>query len=91
MPPAAGLHTSWSLPGERESNLALPLARLHVAAWRAAYRGLVPDEFLDGLDPDARAARFRSWLAAGEAENHAARVLLVHRSERPAATVGYLD
>jgi len=35
---------------------ALPLARLHVAAWRAAYRGLVPDEFLDGLDVDARGA-----------------------------------
>ena len=51
---------------------ALHLARLHVAAWRAAYRGLVPDEFLDGLDVDARAARFRSWLAAGEAENHVA-------------------
>jgi ribosomal protein S18 acetylase RimI-like enzyme len=51
---------------------ALPLARLHVAAWRAAYRGLVPDEFLDGLDVDARAARFRSWLTAREAENHMA-------------------
>jgi len=51
---------------------ALPLARLHVAAWRAAYRGLVPDAFLDDLDADARAAHFRSWPAAGEAENHVA-------------------
>ena len=51
---------------------ALPLARLHVDAWRAAYRGLVPDEFLDGLDVDARSARLGSWLAAGEAENHVA-------------------
>jgi hypothetical protein len=54
------------------SDDALPLARLHVAAWRAAYRGLVPDEFLDGLDVDARAARFGSWLAAREAENYVA-------------------
>lgn len=30
------------------------IAALHVAAWRAAYRGQIPDEILDGLDVPAR-------------------------------------
>ncbi len=35
------------------------IADVHVRAWQWAYRGLMPDEFLDGLDPSKRAA---SWL-----------------------------
>lgn len=31
------------------------IASLHVRAWQAAYRGLMPDHFLDSLDPVARA------------------------------------
>ena len=38
------------------------LARLHVDAWRVAYRGLVPDSRLDGLDYDRRAVRFREQV-----------------------------
>jgi len=38
------------------------LARLHVDAWRVAYRGLVPDSRLDGMDYERRAARFREQL-----------------------------
>jgi GNAT superfamily N-acetyltransferase len=38
------------------------LGRLHVAAWRAAYRGLMPDRILDGLTVEARAARWRRNL-----------------------------
>ncbi|MHA7284478.1 GNAT family N-acetyltransferase [Arthrobacter sp. TMS2-4] len=34
------------------------LAQVHVQAWRWAYRGLLPDVILDGLDVDRRAA---SW------------------------------
>lgn len=48
------------------------LARIHVDAWRAAYRGLVPDKFLDSLDVERRSARLRTWLEAGEAENYVA-------------------
>jgi hypothetical protein len=40
------------------------LARLHVDSWRAAYRGLVPDSRLDGLDYDRRTVRFREQLEA---------------------------
>jgi len=40
------------------------LAQLHVDSWRAAYRGLVPDERLAQLDPEKRTEMFRRM--AGE-------------------------
>ena len=39
------------------------IARVQVASWRAAYRGLVPDAHLDGLDWRERAAVRRGQLA----------------------------
>jgi hypothetical protein len=33
---------------------AAALGRVHVRAWQAAYRGIMPDAFLDGLDPVER-------------------------------------
>jgi GNAT superfamily N-acetyltransferase len=41
------------------------MGRVHIAAWRAAYRGLMPDDFLDGLDSVARGQRWHAALAAG--------------------------
>ena len=38
---------------------AYGLAEMHVATWQVAYRGLLPDDFLDGLTVVARAER---WL-----------------------------
>ena len=37
---------------------AAEVAGVHVASWQAAYRGLLPDEYLDGLDPADRMARY---------------------------------
>ena len=37
---------------------ALDVARVHVRSWQAAYRGLMPDEYLDGLRPEERARRY---------------------------------
>jgi GNAT superfamily N-acetyltransferase len=34
------------------------VAAVHVRSWQMAYRGLLPDEFLDGLRPEDRAARY---------------------------------
>jgi ribosomal protein S18 acetylase RimI-like enzyme len=34
------------------------IGRVHVHAWQAAYRGQMPDDYLDGLRPEERAA---SW------------------------------
>ena len=46
---------------------ARAIAEVHVASWLAGYRGLMPDETLDALDVDARAARWHKGLTDGTA------------------------
>ncbi|HTX76639.1 MAG TPA: GNAT family N-acetyltransferase [Terracidiphilus sp.] len=43
-------------PAQPEDSLAI--ARVHVRSWQAAYRSLLPDEFLNNLRPEDRAARY---------------------------------
>ncbi|MCZ7645731.1 MAG: GNAT family N-acetyltransferase [Planctomycetota bacterium] len=43
---------------------ARAIAEVHVASWRAAYKGLVPDAHLDGLNVETRTVKFREWLEA---------------------------
>ena len=38
---------------------AARLAEVHIAAWRATYRGVMTDEYLDGLDVERAAAAWR--------------------------------
>lgn len=38
------------------------LGVIHVAAWRAAYRGMMPDAYLDGLEPAARSAMWAGFF-----------------------------
>ena len=38
------------------------IAAVHVASWRGAYRGQLPDEVLDGLDVERRTAGWRQIL-----------------------------
>jgi hypothetical protein len=37
---------------------ALAVARVHVRSWQAAYRGLLPDAYLDELRPEDRAEQY---------------------------------
>jgi GNAT superfamily N-acetyltransferase len=37
---------------------AMAVAGVHVRAWQTAYRGLMPDEYLNGLRPEERARRY---------------------------------
>jgi ribosomal protein S18 acetylase RimI-like enzyme len=39
------------------------MGRVHVRAWRTAYRGHMPDDFLDGLRAEDRAAYWEAALA----------------------------
>ncbi|MGH3397477.1 MAG: GNAT family N-acetyltransferase [Streptosporangiaceae bacterium] len=39
------------------------IAVVHVRSWQAAYRGLLPQDYLDGLDPGPRVARWEQRLA----------------------------
>ena len=41
-----------------EPDDALAVARVHVRSWQVGYRGLLPDEYLDGLIPEDRAAQY---------------------------------
>jgi ribosomal protein S18 acetylase RimI-like enzyme len=44
------------------------IARIHVASWQAAYRGIVPDEHLASLSVERREAHWRGAFAAGQTE-----------------------
>src|SRR5260370_397526 len=39
------------------------IGRVHVETWQVAYRGQVPDSYLDGLNVEQRIERWRSMLA----------------------------
>src|SRR3954467_1284830 len=39
------------------------LAAVHVRAWQAAYRGMMSDDYLDGLDVTEREHRWSAWLS----------------------------
>lgn len=48
------------------------IARLHVASWLSAYRGILPDDVLDKLDPADRLLDWSRWFAAPGASTYAA-------------------
>ena len=48
------------------------IARLHVASWLSAYRGILPDDVLDRLDPADRLRDWSRWFAAPEASTYTA-------------------
>lgn len=39
------------------------VALAHVRGWQVAYKGIVPDEYLDAIDLDARTTQWRQYLA----------------------------
>lgn len=47
-------------------NDAAAIATVHVRSWQAAYRGLLPQDLLDALDPDRRLPGWRRVLTAAE-------------------------
>ncbi len=40
------------------------IARVHVESWRSAYQGLVPQDFLDDLQPSDRERAWKHWLSS---------------------------
>src|ERR1700719_2199614 len=55
---------------------AIEVAALHIRSWRVAYRGLLPDEFLDALRAEERAQRY----AFGREDARAPRTILALRA-----------
>jgi GNAT superfamily N-acetyltransferase len=54
------------------------IAEVHVAAWRAAYTGIMPQPYLDGLSVERRAASWQRTLATPNPGT----VLVVETAER---------
>jgi|SRR5215831_21290950 len=46
---------------------AVAIARVHVESWRTTYAGIVPDEYLSGLDEGLRVKLWREWLSGDTA------------------------
>ena len=42
------------------------IAVVHVRSWQAAYRGLLPQAYLDGLDPSQRIGQWERVLSAAD-------------------------
>jgi ribosomal protein S18 acetylase RimI-like enzyme len=68
---------------------AAAIARVEIAGWRAAYRGIVPDPVLDGLDLEHEAATWRERLQ----DQDVVRVSVADLVEPPASPrlVGYVS
>ena len=60
------------------------IAALHAASWRATYRGIMPDSFLDG---PVESERLRHWQQALAQPEDGDLVLLAHRGGAPVAFV----
>jgi GNAT superfamily N-acetyltransferase len=60
---------------------AIAIAHVHVESWRTTYAGIVPDDYLAGLDEALRVKLWREWLASGA-------VVLV--AERKGGVVGFV-
>ncbi|MEM9615620.1 MAG: GNAT family N-acetyltransferase [Actinomycetota bacterium] len=54
---------------------AAEMGSVHVRAWQAAYRGIMPDDYLDALSADERAAMWREGLANPPRERFARRAV----------------
>jgi GNAT superfamily N-acetyltransferase len=65
---------------------AIALADVHVRSWQAAYRGLLPDEYLDGLRAEDRAARYS--FGSGDARAPQTIVAVDDRLIRGFASIG---
>jgi GNAT superfamily N-acetyltransferase len=63
--PAPAYNPSMTSPRVRPAVVddADAIARVHVRSWQVAYRGFMPDELLDSIDPAVRAGRERERLA----------------------------
>lgn len=65
---------------------ARPIAEVHVASWRWAYRDDLPAEFLDGLSVDDRERAWNQWLEPGQPR---AGIMVAEERERVVGFCGF--
>jgi GNAT superfamily N-acetyltransferase len=66
---------------------AAAVATVHVRSWQVGYRGLLPDEYLDGLRSEDRAERY-TFDEPGRAEDPETIVAVERGTVRGFATIG---
>ncbi len=52
-----------------EAGNAKALGKIQSLSWRAAYKGIVPDDVLEAYTPEVRAEAFEGFLASGESRS----------------------
>lgn len=57
---------------------AAAIAEIHVQSWQRAYRGLLPQDFLDSLNPTQRTARWRDFITNQDPPGTAVVVIADH-------------
>lgn len=60
------------------------ISRIHARSWKAAYKGIVPQSYLDDLKEDFWVAAFDTWL-----NDHVLTAAIIWDGERPAGCVAY--
>jgi ribosomal protein S18 acetylase RimI-like enzyme len=66
-----------------ELNDAPGLAEVHVRTWQHAFRGQIPDDFLDGLSVERRTSQWESWLSQLSSDS------AVHVAEKGDSIIGF--
>jgi RimJ/RimL family protein N-acetyltransferase len=65
-----GIISAMATARDAQPDDALVCASIHVASWKAAYREMLPDEYLDRLSVADRLPAWEGWLSDGSSSAH---------------------
>ena len=60
------------------------ISRIHASSWKAAYKGIVPQRYLDELKDDFWVDAFQSWLS-----KNLITAKLIYENEIPVGCIAY--
>jgi ribosomal protein S18 acetylase RimI-like enzyme len=60
------------------------ISKLHALSWKTAYKGIVPQEYLDEIKYDFWVDAFQNWIS-----NNILTVQLLYRNETPVGCIAY--
>lgn len=60
------------------------ISRIHALSWKAAYKGMVPQDFLDNLKEDFWVSTFENWMS-----NNAITVQIIYDKNLPVGCISY--
>ncbi|MEM1485213.1 GNAT family N-acetyltransferase [Oscillospiraceae bacterium PP1C4] len=63
---------------------AKTISHIHASSWKAAYRGMIPQQYLDELQDDFWVSAFQSWI-----DTNPIKALLIYDNELPVGCIVY--